>query len=94
MLEGLKDFIKEANSEIKKETIKLNRLHKEINEYETLIYIMGKTGGSEQVMYFKQKINNCYTKIDICLENISSNKDRIATMKAVNKIIKRGEKSA
>lgn len=94
MLKGLKDFIKEANSEIKKETIKLNKLHKEIDEYETLIYIVGQTGGSEQVMYFKQKINNCYTKIDICLENISSNKDRIATMKAVNKIIKRGEKSA
>lgn len=94
MLQGLKDIIKEANSEIKKETIKLNKLHKEIDEYETLICIVGQTGSSEQVMYFKQKINNCYTKIDMCLENISSNKDRIATMRAVNKIVKRGEKSA
>lgn len=94
MLKGLNEFVKEANSEIKKENRKLNMLHREIGEYETLIYVVGQTGSKEQIMYYKQKINKCYAKIDLCLENISSNKDRIATMKAINKIIKRGEKSA
>ena len=45
-------------------------------------------------MYYKEKISQCYAQIDICLENINSSKDRIATMKMVDNIIKRGEKSA
>ena len=74
MLEGIKNFINEANKIIKKETRKINLLHKEIGEYETLIYVIEKT--------------------DVCLENINSSKDRIATMRMVDNIIKRGEKSA
>lgn len=94
MLNGLKDFINDANKIIRKETRKINELHKEIESYNTLIYVIGKTGTFEQVIYYKEKINQCYSKIDICLENIKNSRDTIATMKAVNKIIKRGEKCA
>ena len=94
MLEGIKNFINEENKIIKKETRKINSLHKEIGEYETLIYVIGKTEASGQVLYYKEKINQCYAKIDVCLENINSSKDRIATMRMVDNIIKRGEKSA
>lgn len=94
MLDGLKNFINEANKIIRKETGKINTLHKEIGEYETLIYIMGKTDAPGQILYYKEKINQCYEKIDICLENINNSRDRIATIKMVDNIIKRGEKSA
>ena len=94
MLDGIKNFINEANKIIRKETRKINTLHKEIGEYETLIYIMGKTEASGQILYYKEKINQCYEKIDVCLENINNSRDRIATMKMVDNIIKRGEKSA
>lgn len=94
MLKGIKDFIKESNEIIKNETRKINELNKEIENYETLIYVVGQTGSSEQVLYCKEKVNECYMKIDKCLEKISNNRDRIATMKTVDKIIKRGEKCA
>lgn len=94
MLEGVKNFVKESNKIIKRETRKINELHKEIDNYKTLIYIVGQTGSAEQVLYCKEKINDCYIKIDRCLEKINNNKDRIATMRAVDKIIKRGGKSA
>ncbi len=94
MLNGLKSFINEANKIIKIENRKINELHKEIESYEAVVYLVGKTGSSEQVIYCREKINQCYSKIDRCLEKISNSRDRIATMKAVDKIIKRGEKSA
>lgn len=94
MLNGLKDFINDANKIIRKENRKINELHREIENYNTLIYVIGQTGTFEQVLYYKEKINHCYFKIDICMENIKNSRDRIATMKAVNKIIKRGEKCA
>lgn len=90
MLKGIKDFVNEANRVIKKETRKINSLHKEIEEYETLIYVVGQTGTQEQVLYYREKINQCYSRID----NINNSKDRIATMRVIDKIIKRGEKCA
>lgn len=94
MLKGIKDFVNEANKVIKRETRKINRLHKEIEEYETLIYVVGQTGTQEQVMYYREKINQCYSRIDTCIENINNSRDRIATMRVVDKIIKRGGKCA
>lgn len=94
MLKGLKEFVNESNKIIRKETRKIHELHKEIENYETLIYVIGQTGTSEQVMYYREKINQCYSRIDICLENINNSRDRVATMKVVDKIIKRGEKCA
>ena len=55
MLDGIKNFINEANKIIRKETRKINSLHREINEYETLIYVIGKTEASGQVLYYKEK---------------------------------------
>ena len=94
MLNGIKKFIDKSYKIIKKENRKSYALHKEIEEYETLICIIGQSEVSGRVVYYKEKISQCYAQIDICLENINSSKDRIATMKMVDNIIKRGEKSA
>lgn len=94
MLKGIKDFVNEANRVIKKETRKINSLHKEIEEYETLIYVVGQTGTQEQVLYYREKINQCNSRIDTCIDNINNSKDRIDTMRVIDKIIKRGEKCA
>lgn len=93
-MESIKNFIDEAKRTIKKETIKITNLHRRIDEYETLIYVVGKTGTMEQVNYYKEKINQCHIKIEIALENVKSCKDRIAVMKTIGKTIKRGEKCA
>ncbi len=94
MLKGIKDFVNDANKIIRRETKKIAALHKEIEDYETLIYVVGQTGTQEQAMYYREKINQCYLRIDTCIENINNSRDRIATMRVVDKIIKRGEKSA
>lgn len=90
MLDAIKNFINDANRIIRRETNKINTLHKEIGEYETLIYIIGNTEASGQVLYYKEKINKCYTQIDTCLENINNSRDRIATMRMIDNIIERG----
>ena len=51
MLDGIKNFINEANKIIRKETRKINSRHREINEYETLIYVIEKTEASGPVSY-------------------------------------------
>lgn len=94
MLKGIRSFINEANKTIKKETRKISNLHKEIEEYEALIYVVGQTGTQEQVLYYREKINQCYSRIDTCIENINNSRDRIATMRVVDNIVKRGEKCA
>lgn len=93
-MENIKDFVNETKKIIKKENIKITKLYRQIDEYETLIYVIEKTGTLEQVNYYKERINQCYAKIDIALENVRSCKDRIAVMRTVQKIIKRGEKCA
>ena len=94
MLKAIKDFGNEANRIIKKETRKINNLHKEIEDYETLLYVVGQTGTQKQVIYYREKINQCYSRIDACIDNINNSKEKIATMRLVDKIIKRGEKCA
>ncbi len=93
-MKGVNEFINQAKKIIRKENIKINNLHREIDEYETLIEIIGRTETAEQVITYREKINQCYNKIDLALESIRSSRDRIAVMKAVEKIIKRGEKCA
>lgn len=93
-MESIKDFISEAKKTIKKENIKIANLHRQIDEYETLVYVLGNTGTIEQVNYYKERINKCYAKIDIAIDNIRSCKDRIAVIRTAAKIIKRGEKCA
>ena len=93
-MDSVKDFINKARKTIKQESIKITKLHKQIDEYKTLIYVIEKTGAFEQVNYYKERINKCYAKIDIALENVKSCKDRITVMRTVEKIIKRGEKCA
>ena len=94
-MNSINEFIKEAKISIKKESIRINALHKKIDEYETLLCVIGQTATAEQTTYYKNKINQCYYKIDLALENIKSSRDRIAIIKTVDKIIKsRGEKSA
>lgn len=94
MIRGVKDFIIDAKKIIKKEKIKINKLHEEIAEYEALICVIGQTDAVGYVKYYREKINQCYSKLEISLENIKNNQDRIATMKAIDKIIKRSERNA
>ena len=94
MIEGLKGFASEAKKIIKSEKRKINNLHKEISEYETLICVIGQTEAAGQVQYYREKINKCYSKIEISIENIKNSENRIATMRAIDKIIKRSEKNA
>ena len=91
-MKSIKNFIIDSKKEIIKENIIINNLQKEIKEYETLICVIGQTGTIEQVNYYKEKIEKCYNEIDIALEKIKNSRDRIATMKTISKIIKRGEK--
>lgn len=93
-MNSINEFINDAKKAIRKNNLKINNLHREIDEYETLINVIGQTGTSAQVLYYREKINQCQLKIDLALENIKSSRDRIAVMKAVSKIIKRGEKCA
>ncbi len=94
MIRGVKNFIIDAKKIIKKEKIKINELHEEIAEYEALICVIGQTDAVGYVKYYREKINQCYSKLEISLENIKNSQDRIATMKAIDKIIKRSERNA
>ena len=94
MLNSVKDFIKQSNQKIERENKKVNELYRQIDEYEAVIDVIAQTGESKMINFYREKINNCYTKIDIAIENIKHNRDVITTMKMVNKIIKRGEKVA
>lgn len=89
MKEGIKCFISEAKKIIKGEKRKINNLHREISKYETLICVIGQIEAAGQVQYYREKINQCYSKIEISIENIKNSEDRITTMMAIDKIIKR-----
>ncbi len=93
-MNNIKDFINEAKKIIRNETAKIGYLHRQIEDYETLIDVIAQTGTTEQVNYYREKINKCHSKIEIALENIKSSRDRIAIMNSVSKIIKRGGKCA
>lgn len=93
-MKSIKNFIKDINQIIKNENIKINNLHKEVGEYETVIAIISPSADESIINFYKQKINQCYSKIDVALDNIQHNKEIIATMRTVDRIIKRGEKCA
>ncbi len=94
MKQGLKEFINQINMEIKRENLKINNYHREIGEYETIIDVITQTVGNNMIDFYKEKICKCNEKIDVALDKIEHNKEIIATLRTVNKIIKRGEKSA
>lgn len=94
MEKGIKKFVSEAKKTIKREKMVINSLDREIAEYETLICVIGQTEAAGQVQYYREKINQCYSKMEISIENIKNSEDRIATMRAIDKIIKRSEKNA
>lgn len=92
MNSGLKEFIKQSNNKIKNENEKINDLHKQINEYEAVIDVISiSSGDRNMISNYREKINNCYRKIDLALENIRHNRDVIATMKVVEKIVKKNK---
>lgn len=94
MLKGIKSFVRDAKEIIRKENIKINNFHREINEYEAIIEVVSLTGGFEIVENYREKIEQCYINIEKCVEVIQQNRDKIATMKMISDIIKRGEKCA
>lgn len=83
-----------ASKVIIRENRKINNLYKEIENYETLIYVMEQVGNKEQIIDYREKIRQCYFKIDTCLEKMNNEKDRISTIRNRDKLIKRGESCA
>ena len=93
-MNSIKEFIKETKKIIKKDRIKINDLHRQINEYNGIIEIMSQSEGFSIVEHYKEKRDNCYMQLDEALDSLQRNKNIIATMLAANEIIKRGEKCA
>lgn len=93
-MKSIKEFIKQSNEIIRKEKLKINELHKEISEYESVLTVISKNASNDILDFYKKKINECYLKIDAALDAIQHNKEIIVTMRTCNKIIKRGEKCA
>ena len=94
MRKSLKEFIKQTNKIIKNENLRINNYHKQIGEYETIMEVITQTAGSIMAELYREKISRCYEKIDLALDKIQHNKEIIATLRTVEKVIKRGEKSA
>ena len=94
MRKSLKEFIKQTNKIIKNENLRINNYHKQIGEYETIMDVITQTAGSNMADLYREKISRCYEKIDLALDKIQHNKEIIATLRTVDKVIKRGEKSA
>lgn len=93
-MSSIKDFIKQANAEIKKENRIINELNKEIADYEAVIDVMNYTGNKDYVRNYREKISKCHEMIDKSFENIRYNRDVILKLRMIGNIIKRGEKSA
>lgn len=94
MNKSLKEFIQITNKIIKKESLKINNYHKQINEYETIMEVVAQSTESNMANFYRNKINKCYEKIDLALDKIQHNREIIATLRTVDKVIKRGEKIA
>ena len=94
-MKSIEEFINKLNKNIKCETLNINILNKKINEYEAIIdVIQYNEYSTNTIRQYREKINQCYLKIESSFENINYNRNLLATMKKIDKIIKRGEKSA
>ena len=94
MKTSLKEFIKQSNKIIKRENLKINNWHQNISEYETIMDVISKTANNEILDFYKEKINCCYNRIENSLDKIKHNEEIIATIRTVDRIIKRGDRVA
>ena len=74
--------------------MKINDLYKQIDEYEAIIELTDKSNGIGNKKEYRQKIEQCYLKIEKSLENIQSMKNQIALIEKENEDTERGEKCA
>ena len=91
---GVKSFIKEEKEAIKRNNLKINNLKNLISEYETVIDVVSKTSSDGTIEIYQEKISRCWDKIYGYLDNIRNHESRIATMKKVDDVIKRGVKKS
>ena len=91
---SVKNFIKEEKEAIKKNNIKISNMKNLISEYETVIDVVSKTSADGTIEIYQEKISRCWDKIYSYLDNIKNHESRIATMKRVDDVIKRGVKKS
>jgi len=83
----MEDIIKQCNNKIRRENCRINNLRKQINQYETVIDIVSKTDNNDTISIYREKIEKCWDKITLYLDNIKHHEDMIATMKKIDKVI-------
>ena len=93
-MKNIEKLIYKIKKSIKKEDLEINQLFRKINEYETLMHIVNRVEMNDYTSNYREKINQCYNKIDTKLDNISTEKKIISVLKTTNQTFKRGEKCA
>ena len=89
MLNNIKEFIGYNENKIKKNNRKIRDLRVEISDYETVIEIIEKTDISESILSnYRNKIENCMTKIDAYIEENLHTHNMILALKRARKIAK------
>lgn len=87
-------LIRSAKSTIKNENERINILKQQIEEYETIIYVMSLLGNQEEIKMYNQKINECCYQINISLDKIQDSKKIIDIMEKNSKLSQRSEEVA
>lgn len=85
MLNNKMGFIKYCNKKISVNNKEIKKLRNEINEYEAIIDVMTKTDINKQILEkYRQKIEDCYSKIDRFIESNKNKYDLIYALKECN----------
>ena len=85
MLNNKMGFIKYCNKKISVNNNEIKKLRNEINEYEAIIDVMTKTDINKQILEkYRQKIEDCYSKIDRFIESNKNKYDLIYALKECN----------
>ena len=85
MLNNKIGFIKYCNKKISVNNKEIKKLRNEINEYEAIIDVMTKTDINKQILEkYRQKIEDCYSKIDRFIESNKNKYDLIYALKECN----------
>lgn len=89
MLKDVTGFVEYCKKKIKNNNKRIKELRNQATEYETIVDVITRTDINNQILQnYKDKIEQCFNKIDDYLEENKYNHNLIITMKKVNKIIK------
>lgn len=91
---SIKKFIKSEKEAIKKDNLKIIGLRQQISEYETVIDVISQTESYRAIEIYREKIDRCLDKIAEYVDNIRHRENRIATMKKIDQVVKKGVKKS